>query len=74
MLDCEEKVVGYTTSGAYGHTLGGAVAMGYVKNSEGLTAEDVRSGSYEINVSGRRVPATVHLRAPYDPERRRILA
>jgi 4-methylaminobutanoate oxidase (formaldehyde-forming) len=67
------QVVGYTTSGAYGHTVGGAVALGYVKNPEGVTAGYVRSGRCEINVSGKRVPATAHLRAPYDPERRRIL-
>src|SRR5262249_51431995 len=28
------RPVGYTTSGAYGHTVGGSVAMGYVSHSE----------------------------------------
>jgi heterotetrameric sarcosine oxidase gamma subunit len=67
------QVVGYTTSGSYGHTLGAAVGMGYVKNEAGVAAEFIQSGRYEINVSGKRIPATAHLRAPYDPERRRIL-
>jgi 4-methylaminobutanoate oxidase (formaldehyde-forming) len=67
------KVIGYTTSGAYGHTVGGAVGMGYVKNPDGVTIDFVRSGHYEINVSGKRVPASVHVQAPYDPGRKRIL-
>jgi 4-methylaminobutanoate oxidase (formaldehyde-forming) len=67
-------VVGYTTSGAYGHTLGGAVGMGYVKHSAGVTPNFIRSGHYEINVSGRCIPANAHLRSPYDADRVKILA
>jgi len=67
------KPVGYTTSGSYGHTVGGAIGMGYVKNEAGVNADFIKSGRYEININGRLHPATVHLRAPYDPERKRIL-
>jgi 4-methylaminobutanoate oxidase (formaldehyde-forming) len=62
------KAVGYTTSGSYGHTLGGAVGMGYVKG-----AEPIEGAHFEINVSGKLYPATPHLRSPFDPERRKIL-
>jgi heterotetrameric sarcosine oxidase gamma subunit len=65
--------VGYTTSGSYGHTLGAAVGMGYVKCEAGVDPEFIQAGRYEINVSGKRIPATAYLRAPYDPERDRIL-
>ncbi len=68
------KPVGCTTSGSYGHSVGGAIAMGYVSHSAVVTPEFVQSGRFEINVSGRRYPATAYLRPPYDPERRRILA
>ena len=68
------KPVGYTTSGSYGHTVGGGIAMGYVDDPAGVTAEFIQSGRYEINVNGTRCAATAHLRAPYDPERRKILA
>ena len=68
------KAVGYTTSGSYGHTVGGAIAMGYVNDAGGVTPEFIKSGRYEINVNGTRCAATAHLRAPYDPERTRILA
>ena len=65
--------VGYTTSGSYGHTLGSAVGMGYVKHSEIITADFVRNGSYEVDVNGSRVAAKAFLRPPLDPERARIL-
>lgn len=66
--------VGYTTTGSYDHTVGAAIAMGYVSNAAGVTPQFIQSGRYEINVSGRRFPATPHLRAPYDPERKKIFA
>ncbi|MBM3837655.1 MAG: FAD-dependent oxidoreductase [Verrucomicrobia bacterium] len=65
--------VGYTTSGSYGHTVGGAVGMGYVNSAAGVTDDSVRKGRFEIEVNGKRYPASAHLRAPYDPERKRIL-
>ena len=68
------KPVGYTTSGSYGHTVGAAIAMGYVNHGAEITGEFIRSGRYEINVSGHRCPAEIHLHAPYDPARKRILS
>ncbi len=68
------KAVGYTTSGAYGHTVGAAVALGYVAGVGRVDAEFVRSGRYEINVSGERHAAAAHLGAAHDPGRQRILS
>jgi 4-methylaminobutanoate oxidase (formaldehyde-forming) len=68
------KPVGYTTSGAYGHTVGGAIAMGYVNHSAEVTPEFISSGRYEINVCGCRCLARIHLQSPYDPDRKRILS
>jgi sarcosine dehydrogenase len=67
------QAVGYTTSGSYGHSLGAAVGMGYVKSPDGVSPEFIKEGRYEINVSGRRFPAAPHLKAPFDPERKKIL-
>jgi len=67
-------VVGYTSSGTYGHTLGAAVGLGYVKNADGVTEEFVKAGRYQINVNGELCSAKAFLRPPYDPERKRILA
>jgi 4-methylaminobutanoate oxidase (formaldehyde-forming) len=68
------KPVGYTSSGSYGHTVGGAIAMGYVNEADGATTEFIQSGRYAINVNGVLHPAAAHLRAPYDPDRKRILS
>lgn len=67
------KPVGYTTSGSYGHSVGGGIAMGYVNHAAGVTPEFIQSGRFEINVSGRRYVAKAYLRPPYDPERMKIL-
>lgn len=67
--------VGYTTSGAYGHTLGGGVALGYIKNpGHAVTPEWIQEGRYELLADGRLRRVRVHLRTPYDPRRERILA
>ena len=66
--------VGYTSSGTYGHTLGAAVGLGYVKNADGVTDEFVKAGRYQINVNGELCSAKAFLSAPFDPERKRILA
>ncbi len=66
--------VGYTTSGAYGHSVGGAVAMGYVTNAQAVDRDFILSGRYEIGIAGRHYPAKAWLRPPYDPHRKRILA
>jgi 4-methylaminobutanoate oxidase (formaldehyde-forming) len=66
--------VGYTTSGAYGHGLGSAVALGYVGHDGGINAEFINNGRYEINIAGKRYPARAHFRTPYDPHRKRILS
>ena len=67
------KAIGYTTSGSYAHSLGAAIAMGYVNHSDGVNAAFIKSGAYEISINGQRYPATPHLHAPYDPERKKIL-
>src|ERR1044071_7249260 len=67
------KPVGYTTSGSYGHTVGGAIAMGYVNHSEPITDDFIKSGRYEIDIAGTKYSAKGLLRPPYDPQRARIL-
>jgi 4-methylaminobutanoate oxidase (formaldehyde-forming) len=64
--------VGYLRSGAYGHTLGGAMGMGYVSDADGVTLDMVNSSSFEIQVAGERFPATASLRPMYDPKGQRV--
>lgn len=68
------EVVGYTTSAAYGHTLGASVGLAYVKIPGGATREAVLEGKYEVLLDGARHAAKVGLGAPYDPQRKKMLA
>jgi 4-methylaminobutanoate oxidase (formaldehyde-forming) len=62
--------VGYTTSGAYGHSIGVAVALGWHRTGgERLTGEVLASGSYEVEVAGDRFSARVSLSAPLETSR-----
>lgn len=61
------QIVGYLSSGSYGHHLGAAVGMGYVP-CEGESAADVLESSYQIDVAGTLVDATVSLKPMYDPK------
>ena len=66
--------VGWLTSGGFGYTVGKAIGYGYVRNPEGVDADYLRSGRYELEVATERVPATLHLRPLYDPEVARLKA
>ena len=68
---CEGAIVGSTTSAAYGHTLGRAVAMGYVKRP-GVDAAYLATARFEIEIAGDRFTARGGLKAPYDPAGHRI--
>ena len=63
---------GYVASGMFGHTLGAAVALGYVTNEAGVSDEFIASGRYEIQVASRRVAARVSLQPLYDPRSARV--
>jgi 4-methylaminobutanoate oxidase (formaldehyde-forming) len=58
---------GEITSAAYGHTVGGIVALGYV-TTNGLPIDaTIFSTPFEIDITGERVPVRPVLKAPYDP-------
>ena len=61
----EGQVIETVTSGGYGHTVGKSIAYGFVPAG--------RTRGFEIESFGRRYPAQVSERAPYDPERRKIV-
>lgn len=67
------EIVGYLSSGAYGHAMGSAMGMGYVP-SEGEKAADVLASTYEIEIAGARVSASASLKPFYDPKSERVRA
>ena len=62
------KVLGVTSSAGWGHTIGKAVAFGYV------AAEEARHADYEIEAFTRRHAAQRIDGAAVDPQREKILA
>ena len=63
-----DRVLGRVTSGGYGYTVGRNLCCAYVAAAEPAHPE------YAIEVMGTRYPAQRHVKAPYDPERKAILA
>ena len=68
----DEKIEGYTTSAAYAHSLGRAVAIGYIQTSRYTAREHLERGSFEVEIAGTRHAAKASLRAFFDPKGERL--
>ncbi len=67
------EIVGFLTSGGYGHALGASVGLGYVPCTRpGEPAVEMLAASYAVEVAGRRVPAHASLTPMYDPKALRV--
>ncbi len=71
-LDGEE--VGHLQVGGYGHSLGGAVGIGFAALNVPLTATIVAQGTWEVDVAGERVRASASIRPLYDPASDKVKA
>ena len=65
---------GWLGSAGWGYTVGRSIGYGYVRHSDGVDADYVLAGSYELEVAGERVPATPFLKPLYDPGMARVKA
>jgi 4-methylaminobutanoate oxidase (formaldehyde-forming) len=69
------RPAGEITSAAYGHALGRTVLLGLVEDGDrGLEQNSLAASAWEIDIAGARARATLHLRAPYDPEGKQLRA
>ncbi|WP_377274904.1 FAD-dependent oxidoreductase [Rhizobium sp. R86522] len=68
------EAVGYLTSGGYGYTLGRNIGYGYVRNTEGVSDDYLKSGTYELVVAAEKTPATLHFGPMVDPAMDKIKA
>lgn len=68
------ELAGYVTSGNYGHHLGGAIAMGYVRCEPSEKQADILGSRFEIDVAGTRVVADASFKPMYDPKSERVRA
>jgi sarcosine dehydrogenase len=66
------KRVGWLSSAGWGYTVGKHIGYGYVRHDGGVDSEFLRSGRYELEVAGERIPCTVHLSPLYDPQMKQI--
>src|SRR5580704_10393533 len=64
LLVRDGEPAGQLTSGAFGATLGSAVGLAYLRDPAGgpATAELAKTGSYQVNIGGELVAASVQLR------------
>ena len=67
------EIVGYISSGNYGHKLGGAIGMGYVP-CKSESPEELLSSKFEIDVAGTICAAKASLKPLYDPLSKRTKA
>jgi len=70
--------VGYIRAASYGHTLGGAVGLAMIAAPadapKGIDQAWIDSGTWEVDIAGKKYPAIASLRPLYDPENKKIKA
>jgi 4-methylaminobutanoate oxidase (formaldehyde-forming) len=66
------KRIGYVRSGAYGFTLGGAIALSIIEDEEPITEDYLKNGKFEIEVNNALYTAKASLRPMYDPKGGRV--
>lgn len=67
-------VLGYVRRADYAFSLGRAIAYGYVRRPDGgrVTKEFLSSGTWQLEATGERLPASLHLKPPFDPQNLRV--
>lgn len=68
------ELVGEITSGAWGHTVGASLGMGYVRCKDGIDAAWLAAEPLEVEVAWKRYPARAQLGPWYDPKSERVKA
>ncbi len=67
------RIVGRVSSGAYGHTLGAAVALGWIEWTEDAEAA-IGTEAWHVEVACQEVSVLTSLRPFYDPDGQRLRA
>ncbi|MFT6390192.1 MAG: 4-methylaminobutanoate oxidase (formaldehyde-forming), partial [Cellvibrionaceae bacterium] len=66
------EIVGRTTAGMFGHSIGATIAMGYVNYDGGINKEWLDNTNFEIEVECVRYKVNPHLRSIYDAAMEKI--
>ena len=62
-----DNMLGRATAGAYGHSVGKSLAIGYVQTGIGAVGAEL-----ELEILGKRCPAAVIAESPHDPGNLRL--
>jgi dimethylglycine dehydrogenase len=65
------QVIGWVTSGGFGHFVGLSLAQGYIPLA---LANEGESGEFEVEILGERRPARILAKPPFDPDGTRMRA
>jgi glycine cleavage system aminomethyltransferase T len=68
----DDVPVGYVRAASYGHTLGGAVGLAMIEPGVPVTTEYLSTGTWTVEIAGKRFSALASLRPLYDPTNARI--
>jgi 4-methylaminobutanoate oxidase (formaldehyde-forming) len=75
LVSADGAPVGEITSAAYGYTLGGVVALGWVRSGgESIDAAWLAQRRFMLDIAGEQVPVRAQLGAFYDPRGTRLRA
>jgi 4-methylaminobutanoate oxidase (formaldehyde-forming) len=69
-----DKPVGYVRAASYGFSLGGAVGLAMIENDEPIDQKWLDSGTWDIDIAGKRWPAVASLRPMFDPGNEKVKA
>lgn len=64
--------VGHLQIGGYGHTLGGAVGIGFVSLDEPVSLAIVQDENWTIDIAGQAIPAIASIKPMFDSSMERI--
>lgn len=66
--------VGHIRRAEFAYYLNSMIGKSYISNQSGnaVTAEFLTTGTYEVDVMGKRYPAKLHLKSPFDTQSKRI--
>jgi dimethylglycine dehydrogenase len=65
----QDRVVGWVTSGGFGHFVELSLAQGYIPSA---LASEAGTDGFEVEILGERRPARIILKPPFDPEGARM--
>ncbi len=67
-----DQLVGMTTSGSFGYSLGRSVGMGYIETPEGADKEWFEDATYKIELAGSQFTAKASITPFFDPKNERV--